>query len=301
MYKRPLYLLSLFALLLAACHGNQPTNSTTDSTYIYSDDYGARIVVPTYPRHIVSTSPAVTEIICDLGACDRLIGRTDYCVYPPEVVERVESIGGISNLNIEKILSLKPDLVISGSMIPKGSVKSINSQGVPMVCVIEQPSFDSLFSNIRKIGKLIGIPQRADSLCQVLHIRLDKVKRQLDTNIDESQRPKVYYCVGFGKGGNFTAGGNTFINDIVRMAGGRNIAEGIQGWSISMEAIFDADPDYIIIRKEDKEAFEKTAPYTRLRAVKHKHVIPIESGMMDLQAPRNIDAVELLSHTLKKE
>lgn len=277
----------------------QQKTSLKDSTYIYRDDYGVCVSVPAFPDSIVSTSPAVTEIICDLGCMDRLVGRTDYCIYPPRV-KNVESIGGISNLNIEKILSLKPHLVISGSMVPKGSVNSMNSLGVPMVCVIEQPAFDSLFSNIRKIGALMGVGQRADSLCYVLHKRLESVKQQLDTNLEEDRRPKVYYCVGFGKGGNFTAGGNTFINDIICMAGGRNIAENIKGWNISVEAIFDADPDYIIIRKEDKAAFVKTAPYNRLRAVKQGNVIAIESGMMDLQTPRNIDAVELLSQELKK-
>ena len=101
----------------------------------------------------------------------------------------------------------------------------------------------------------------------------------------------AYYVVGFGAGGNFTAGGNTFINDIIRMAGGRNIAEGIEGWSYSLEALMKEDPDYIIVRREDSAAFCDMKPYNRLSAVKNGHVIGIVSGTLDLQVPRNIDAI----------
>lgn len=289
-------LLLLAPLLLHSCHTAQRP-AAADSTYIFRDDYGASIAVPAAPQRVVSASPAVTEIICDLGCLSRLAGRTDFCHYPPQA-QKVESIGGISNLNIEKILSLKPDLVISGSMVPQGSVNRLNALGVPMVCVTEQPAFDSLFASIRKIGTLMGVSSRADSLCSALRQRLENATRSRSTDTAAHPRPKVYYCVGYGKGGNFTAGGNTYINDIIRMAGAQNIAENVKGWSYSMEALFNADPDYVIIRKEDKDAFEKTPPYNRLRAVKQGHVIPIESGMMDLQVPRNIDAIEQLSRAL---
>ena len=101
----------------------------------------------------------------------------------------------------------------------------------------------------------------------------------------------MYYVVGFGASGNFTAGGNTFINDIIRMAGGRNIAEDVEGWSYSLEALVKEDPDYIIVRREDSAAFCAMKPYNTLDAVREGHVIGIESGTMDLQVPRNIDAI----------
>ena len=104
---------------------------------------------------------------------------------------------------------------------------------------------------------------------------------------------------GFGGAGNYTAGGNTFINDLLSMAGLKNIASDITGWSISLEALMDADPDYIIIRKEDKEDFCKMAPYNTLKAVREGHVIAIESGMIDLQSPRNIEAIKIIREASK--
>ena len=261
-------------LTLSAC--NTSASSNQEQTIAYTDDYQHTVQVPVNPTRIVSTSPAVTEIIYALKAENLLIGRTDYCIYPPEA-QSVPSIGGISNLNVEKIVSLKPDLVIS--------------------CVIEKHRFDGLYENISKIGKLVGRTHEADSLVGLMKSQLQSLTQQLADG--DTCRPSVYYVVGFGPSGNFTAGGNSFINDLINMAGGRNIAADITGWSYSLEALMQANPDYIIIRREDSATFCRTNPYNRLDAVKQGRVIGLESGTIDLQVPRNLQAIRLLSQRLK--
>ena len=287
------YLLAslLATLLLLGC--NRPTGNN-QQTVAYTDDYGSTVQIPTHPQRIVSTSPAVTEIIFALGGSHLLVGRTDFCAYPPETLQ-IASIGGISNLNIERIMSLNPDLVISGSMIPKKSTIQMEKMGVPTVCVIEQQHYEGLYDNISKIGRLIGRTEAADSLNTLLRERL----KQLE--VQTADRPKsVYYVVGFGASGNFTAGGDSFINDIIRLAGGRNIAENISGWSYSLESLMQQNPEYIIIRKEDSAAFCRMAPYNQLDAVKNRRVIAIESSLIDLQVPRNTEAVQFLFDRLHK-
>ena len=285
--KRHLWTWAAILWVFVAC-GHPADTPTADSHNTYTDDYGRTVEVPAAPQRIVSTSPAVTDIIFALGGDSLLVGRTDFCTHPVEAL-RIESIGGISNLNVEKILSLEPDLVISGSMIPKKSTAQMEKMGVPTVHVIEKHRFDDLYQNISLIGGLIGHMAQADSLNRALQQQMKGLVAE-----EITPAPTVYYVVGFGASGNFTAGGDSFINDIIRMAGGQNIAEGVKGWSYSLEALLNADPDYIVIRKEDKETFCHTAPYTKLTAVKKGHVIPIESGMIDLQVPRNIEAVQLL-------
>lgn len=285
----------LAALVMIGC--NNPSASVKDEqqTVTYTDDYGTTVDIPLHPKRIVSTSPAVTEIIYALGGSHLLVGRTDFCSYPPEVAD-VESIGGISNLNIEKIMSLSPDLVISGSMIPKKSTVQMGKMGVPTVCVIEQKRYDGLYDNISKIGKLIGRTTAADSLNALLRAQL------ADLDLQTNAQPKsVYYVVGFGPSGNFTAGGDSFINDIIKMAGGRNIAEDVSGWSYSLESLMTQDPDYIVIRREDSATFCNTTPYNRLKAVKKGHVIGIESGLIDLQVPRNTEAIQFLFARLHQQ
>lgn len=280
--------LLLATLLYVGCHRNTNTDSNNQLTVEYTDDYGSTVEIPLHPQRIVSTSPAVTEIIYALGGSHLLVGRTDFCTYPPEAMQ-IASIGGISNLNIERIMSLNPDLVISGSMIPRKSTIQMEKMGVPTVCVIEQQHYEGLYDNISKIGRLIGCTQTADSLNAVLRDRL----KQLDVQTTTKPR-SVYYVVGFGASGNFTAGGDSFINDIIRLAGGRNIAEDITGWSYSLENLMQQNPEYIVIRKEDSAAFCRMPPYNQLDAVKNGRVIAIESSLIDLQVPRNTEAVQFL-------
>ena len=272
-----------------SCH--RATTKAADSTYEYTDDYDRHITIPAHPTRVVSVSPAITEIIFDLDAEHLLVGRTDYCSYPAAAKD-IESIGGISDLNIEKVISLHPDLVICGSMVQPKSADHLEKMGIPMSAVTEKHSFEGLYENIAKIGQLIGYKKQADSL--IARLKTDVQTRHHTSDSISHNAPTVYYVVGFGKGGNFTAGGNTFINDIIRMAGGQNMAENISGWSISLEALMDADPDYVIIRREDSAAFCRMPPYNRLTAVRKGRVIGMESGMIDLQVPRNIEAIQML-------
>lgn len=282
--------LLLTVMLTVGCGGSQRQEQVTDTVV---DDYGRTVAVPANPQRVVSLSPAVTEIMYALGAQDILVGRTDFCEYPPEA-QSIPSIGGISNLNIESILSLNPDLVISGSMVGKKITDQMDAMGTPMVCVIEKPRFEALYDNIIAIGRLVGKEMEADSLNATL--------RRKATSLGEARTSAAscYYVVGFGPSGNFTAGGNTFINDIIRMAGGRNIAEGVEGWSYSLEALMKENPDYIIVRREDSAAFCDMKPYNTLRAVRDGHVIGIVSGTFDLQVPRNIDAILYLRQRFKQ-
>ena len=291
-YLKVLCLAIILAFVTPSCHRSQATgNESKQINYEYTDDYGSVVVVPENPQRVVSLSPAVTEIMFALGAENLLVGRTEFCFYPPEA-SKIENIGGISNLNIEKVLSCKPELIISGSMVPQKVVEQFAKMGVPLVCVIEKPDFTELYSNIKKIGSLVGKNDAADSLLEVLAKRIDNMNI-VNGHVEENG-PTCYYVVGFGSGGNFTAGGNTFINDIINMAGGRNIAADSEGWTFSVEALMDADPDYILIRREDSARFCQTAPYNMLSAVKKGRMIALDDGILDLQVPRNIDAIALL-------
>ena len=310
---KTLCLAAILTLATSACHTPHPAdNQTTHTTYQYTDDYGSIVNVPTHPQRIVSLSPAVTEIIFALGADSLLVGRTDFCNYPPQA-QRIESIGGISNLNIEKVLSCKPDLIISGSMVPQKIVQQFAKMNIPLVCVIEKQKFDGLFTNVQSIGRLIGKEHTADSLNASMRKHL-KTLVNPDTihphpthpthpphsthsthpTHPAPPSPTVYYVVGFGPDGNFTAGGNTFINDIIQMAGGQNIAAESQGWTFSLEALINADPDFILIRANDSARFCNTPPYNQLSAVKNNRTIALEDGILDLQVPRNIEVIKQL-------
>ncbi|MCK5734879.1 MAG: ABC transporter substrate-binding protein, partial [Spirochaetaceae bacterium] len=101
-----------------------------------------------------------------------------------------------------------------------------------------------------------------------------------------SRIPRVYYVVGFGEGGDWTAGGDTFISQMITMAGGENIASDISGWSFSLEAIVEGDPDLILIPSWAESIFETTPVYSDLRAVKNGNIIVIDENSIVRQGPR---------------
>lgn len=303
--KKALWLLLSILTLAVTIGCSRSITNTDNETYEYIDDYGQKVTIPSHPRRVVSLSPAVTEIIFALGADSILVGRTEFCTYPKEAAG-IENIGGISNLNIEKVLSVKPDLIISGSMVPQKVVQQFEKMGVPLVCVVEKPVFDGLYENISKIGKLTGCSDKADSLNVLMREHVNVLMRERGNvgmrehgNAGMEHTPTVYYVVGFGSGGNFTAGGDTFINEIISMSGGKNIAADSKGWTFSVEALMQADPDYILIRAEDSARFCQTAPYNKLSAVRHGKVISLQSGMIDLQVPRNIEVIQILRERIK--
>lgn len=277
-----------FILIICSC--TSPTHNKEMETIAVTDDYGRTVEIPRKIEKVVSLSPAVTEIIYELNRQHLLCGRTEYCNYPPEC-KTIPSIGGISNLNIEAVIAKSPDIVIIGSIVSKKNVLQLEQMGIPVVCIKEKNDFEGLYENIAKTGVILNCKKEADSIIDILAETVKSFNASPSAN---TPTHSMYYVVGFGNSGNFTAGGNSHINDIIELSGGVNIASDNKGWSFSNEALLSADPNYIIVRQEDADAFCNMHPYNQLTAVQTGHVIPIESNIIDLQIPRNIDAIAII-------
>lgn len=245
-------------------------------------------------KRIVSVSTQVTEIICDLGCMDRLVARTDFCDYPLEVT-KIQSIGGVSNPNIEKIISLNPDVVITSSMMPKKLFALLENAGLPVMSFKESNEIEGMYKVIDILGKLLQRETQADSLINDCKQRLQRTKAACDSIQKEKHisKPKVYYVVGFGASGDFSAGKNTYINEMFALAGADNIAKESINWVFTKEQLFKNEPDYIFIRKNDVEKFCNLSPYNELKAVKEHRVIGLDG--MDAQTPRSISLIEFIS------
>lgn len=246
---------------------------------------------------IVSVSTQVTEIICDLGCEDRLIARTDFCDYPSSV-KKIQSIGGVSNPNIEKIISLDPDVVITSSMLPKKLFSQIENAGLPIISFRESNKIEGMYKVISILGQLLEKESEADSIIEDCKQRLKKVS-QKSQEIQRSQKgdkPKVYYVVGYGASGDFSSGKDTYIDEMFALAGADNIAKNSLNWTFTKEQLFKNEPDFIFIRTSDVENFCNTHPYNQLQAVKNHKVIGIDG--MDSQTPRSISLIESISKTI---
>lgn len=265
------------------------------SFFDYTDCYGHRVKLDSVPARIISLSPAITEMVFMLDDGDKLVGISDFCHYP-EATDTMHRVGGMQNINVESLVALNPDVVLIGSIVTKQDMEKMERAGLKVVVIREETKLEGLCNALSVIGQLLDKKELADEQIQKIHNQLDSVKSHIDTTLAPK---KVYYVVGFGEQGDFTAPQNSHIHEIITAAGGENIGKDLTSWSVSREYLFEADPDIILIRKEDLEMYGKTKPYTSLRAVREGHLYPIESGWIDIVSPRNILAIQYINNLLK--
>jgi len=285
-FKKFIFLIITLLSTIFFLSCNKGKENLKTSNYIISE----KAPIKSTPKRIVSISPATSSILFDLESGELLIGRTDFCSYPPEI-EKIPSIGGINNANLEMILSLKPDLVITSSIFTKKMFETVESANIPIISFKETNTIEGMYDIIEVLGKILNKEKRAKQIIDESKLKIEEIRIKKNKN----KTPKVYYVIGYGPNGDFSAGRNTFIHEIITIAGGDNIAKNTLNWTYSREDIFSLQPDFIFIRKEDSAGFVNTHPYTNLDAVRENKVFGIESELMDLQTPRSIKAIEFIS------
>lgn len=286
-------ILSILCICLLCCACNHQSATPKEIFYKGLDSYQREVVLEHEPLRVVSFSQAVTEVIYLLHAENKLVGISQYCTFPPETA-KVPKVGDLLNINVESVLQQRPDLIIVGSVVSKGTVEKFEKAGVPVFCLKEEKRLTDLPALVRTTGKLLNKSAEAEKLAAQYAGRISLAKAN-----QKSTTKTVYYVVGYGATGDFTAAGNTFIHDIITLAGGKNIGQELDTWSISREFLFQQNPEFIFIREEDCANFCHTQPYAELSAVKSGHVYPIPSGWIDNLCPRNFDAVDYISAKLQ--
>lgn len=287
-----------------ACSSNNSAGSSsqtskksavTEYPYTVKDSNGNEVVIEKEPKRIVSVAPSITELVYALGKGDELVGRTDYCDYP-EAAKKVQSIGSLTDPNVEKIIELKPDIVIASTHFKEDVAKKLQGLGIKVVVLYDSTNLDGAYNSINTLGSMINAQNKADELVLSMKKKISDIQQK----VKDKKAPKVYYVVGFGKYGDFTATGDTFISQMIDFAGGDNIAKDASGWKYSLEKIIEKDPEYIIISKNFnmKKQFEATAGYKNLSAVKNNKVIEIDENLLNRQGPRTADGVEALAKIL---
>jgi len=260
-----------------------------------TDSFDRSITIEKAALRVVSIAPSITETIFALGKGDILKGRTDYCDYPAEA-QNIPSIGSLREPDIEAIAELNPDIVIASTHFTKESLDKLTALSIPVVIFADQDSFEGVYSTIAGIGRLTGSDTEADKLIS----NMKKTVNVVTEAVKGKDKPSIYYVIGFGEYGDFTAGGDTFINQMIEMAGGNNIASGIQGWSFSLEQIVESDPDIVVCSKfwDAKNSITAANGYRDLRAVKNGKLFEIDNNMLDRQGPRLADGLKALAEII---
>lgn len=295
-----IFLLLMF-LLLTGCSkktGDIVKDSEGFPVHIV-DDMGRNVVIDREPQRIVSLAPSNTEILFALNLGERIVGVTEYCDYPQEANNK-EKIGGFSTPNIEKVISLNPDLVIATSMHQK-TVEELDRLGVPVIVLFPKKVSDVL-ENITLIGRATGQEDVAEGLVKDLKARMDAVTDKTG-KIPEGKRPRVYYEVWHDP--LITAGPDTFVDDLITLAGGINIAGDSKTSypEISLEVVIQKDPQIFIYSHHGNSRQEIEQIYSRqnwqdISAIKNKRVYIIDQNLVQRATPRLIDGLEELAKML---
>lgn len=270
------------------------TQSTTYPLDI-TDSYGNVVTLEKEPMKVVSCAPNITEMIYDLGAGDKLVGRSDYCDYPAEALE-VASVGAIDNPDLEMIIALEPDVVIA-TTFSEENIQKLKDVGIPVIVLKEETTLDGVYVMLTDMGLILNKNQEAASCISDMKQTIADVQ----TTIEGLDKPTVYYVVGYGEYGDYTAGGDTFTGEMLSLAGGENIAKDISGWSITLEEIIEKDPDIIIISEYMKDDFVSSPNYSELTAVKNGQVYSMDVNMLERQGYRNAQGIRELAEIFYPE
>ena len=272
------------------------------------EDYPLRISKK--PERIISMAPSATEILFAVGAGDSVVGVTSFCNYPSEVEDKVnngeiEEIGGYSTPSIEKIVYLEPDLIVGAYGNPDDVIYRLIELGEEEekkypVYAQHPKNFDEIFTHIKITGAITKCEDEASSLVNELKEKLNAIEEKTES-IEKEQRPRVYYAMGslF-----MTSGNDTFQHDIIKTAGGKNIAtEYLSSWGpFSIEHIVEEDPQVIIYSSHGSESLVpeqiKSAELKTVDAIKNNRIYPINENIVSRPGPRVVDAVGIVHGNL---
>lgn len=280
--------------------GSQQADTSEPENAVYpleiTDFKGNTVKFSEEPRKVISLSPNITEIIYALGKGDKLVGRTAVCDYP-EKVKETTVVGDFIEWNFETILSLEPDVIFASSLNTEENEKKLTELGLNVVFLTQVESFESTYETIDLVGRVLNAREKADEIISEMKETVSRVQKAAEGK----EKPTVYYVVGFGEYGDYTATGETFISSMIEMAGGDNIAKDATGWVYSLEKLIEKDPDIIIGSEEAKEAFRQTNGYKDLTAVKEGRIYAIDESIVVRQGPRLAEGLKKLYEIFHSE
>ena len=266
-----------------------------------TDQVGRTLVVPENPSRVIALAPSITEIIYDLGQERKLIGVTQYSTYPSEA-ESLPRIGSYVRLDIEKIVSLKPDLCIAikdGN--PKHIVDKIVALNIP-VYVIDPRNLLQIMDAITRLGSLLD----AGNAAAVLVADMEKRIEQVQTLVKKARyKPRVFFQIDAEP--LFSAGDNTFIHELIELAGGINTAAGEDPYPrYSWEDILVLQPEIVLISSmagglDPENLIRSWKKWNQLSAVNNDQVFVVEADLFDRPSPRLVDGLEAIAAIIHPE
>jgi iron complex transport system substrate-binding protein len=268
---------------------------------LFTDEIGRIVRITNSPKRIVSMAPNLTEILFALGLREEIVGVTDFCDYPEAALTK-QRIGGFVNPSIEKIVSLKPDLILGirdGNRMD--TVRRLSDLGLS-VYVVDPAGFDGVVKTIENIGEVV---RRREKSTEIIR-KITKKKEAVVRLTQSLPKRKVFFQVGFSP--IVTVGKGSLGDDLIRLAGGRSISENESGSYpvYGVETILSKAPEVIILSSMDSKRdylnlIRMWQSWKELPAVKTNAIYVIDSNLVDRPTPRVVEGLEAMAGMIHPE
>lgn len=298
-------ILSLTVLLsaLSGCGNAQKSNGSasasaiSDNSIVASDLYGNEITLDEPADRVVALTASDCEILYAIGAGDTLVGRGEYCDYPSEVSD-VPCVQSANEMNTEQIIALDPDvLLISTTDRDSELIPTLEDAGIEVV-VAEAYNIEDVYKSIQLIGTLTGKDNEAASIVNDMKATFDAVS----VNEAENEGKTVYFEVSPLEYGLWTAGTDTFMNEIAEILGLENAFSDVYGWAeISEEQVIERNPDYIVSitmyygeGPTPEEEIMNRSGWENITAVKNRAILNLQNNELSRPGPRLADGAQMM-------
>jgi iron complex transport system substrate-binding protein len=280
--KRIAFLLPLLCLALAwPAHALQVT-----------DDRGVTVTFAQAPQRIVSLLPSLTETVCELGRCQRLVGVDRYSNFPAGV-QKLPRVGGGLDPNIEMIVALKPDVVLMATSSRAG--ERLQALGLKVVA-LEPRSHADVQRVMLKLGQLLEVPD-ADRIWRAIDAGVSAAAQSLPAGV---RGTRVYFEVNQGP---YAAGESSFIGETLTRLGVKNIVPAKLGPfpKLNPEYIVRANPDLIMVGQRSADGLQARPGWQSIRALREQRLCifpPDEADMLVRPGPRMAEGARLMARCL---
>ncbi len=310
------FMLVMAFVLLVGCNQANTQKSATDKTekatqssdttatypMTVKDALGNDVVFKEAPKKIVSLIPSNTEILFALGLDDKIVGVSDNDDYP-EAATKKEKVGGME-FNVEKVLSLKPDVVFaheSSAESVKAGLQQLRDAGINVFVVKNAANFEETYDTITQIGQITDQKEKADKIVADMKAKVKEVQekvanvKQRTAFVETSDEPEIY-----------TAGKDTFMEEFFKLANIKNVVDDQSGWfKIDSEEIIKRNPDTIIVMynyvPNIVEKVKKRQGFDSITAVKNNAVVQVDANLTSRTGPRLAEGLEEVAKAVYPE
>lgn len=269
-----------------AVNEQQEANKTTYPLTV-TDAFGTEFTFESAPQRIVSLAPSETEGLFAIGLDEQVVGVSDNDDYP-EAVKDKPRMGGFQ-VNIEAVVAAQPELVMAANLIDPATVKSLTDLGIK-VFQSNPKTVNDVIEHIRTVGEITDHQEEAEKVAKQMEDELNQVTEAVK-GLTDDQKKQVY--IEFSPG--WTVGKGEFMDELITLAGGVNVASDIVGWSeINEENIIQANPDVIlyslsVIDENNQtlaEIIKGRGGWKEITAIKEDRVIGLEDNLVSRPGPR---------------